>query len=390
MYIYGTLISRLSSKKELAYKRLFLLLIFTFSFIYLSAQEEQVSITGKQLTIGQILKQIENQTNYTFAYSKSKFDTSKIVTISKNKSSLKSILTQVLAGTNYEYVVNNNHIVLIPAKVSQPVGDKKISSMGTAKNDISLIKPSVVKTDSFLSVPVQSLPTEMPVQALKDSIILKIEDGDIEKVGNSFYLVTSNGAKVELTGWGDKMNSGENKSSFSDNKVFEKRTPLIGIKTNLLYDLTSSINLGLEFGLTSRNTLDVSVNYNPWTFSDNSKLKHILIQPEWRYWLCESFNKHFLGIHVQYAHYNVGNINVFNKGILEDRYQGDLYGAGFSYGYQKYLSRRFSLEATIGVGYNYLKYDRYDCVKCGTLKGKESKNYIGVTKLGLSLIYMIK
>lgn len=390
MYIYGTFISWLNFKKELAYKRLFLFLILSFSFIYLGAQEEQISITGKQLTIGQVLKQIESQTNYTFAYSKSKFDASKVVTMSRTKSSLKSILTQILAGTKYDYVINNNHIVLIPAKVSEPVDDRKSSLIDASKNDISSIKASVVKTDSFLRVPAQSLSTEIPIQALKDSIILKIEDGDIEKVGNSVYLIASNGAKIELTGWGDERNSGRSKSSFSDNKVFEKRTPLIGIKTNLLYDLTSSVNLGLEFGLTSRNTLDVSVNYNPWTFSDNSKLKHILIQPEWRYWLCESFNKHFIGIHAQYAHYNVGNINIFNKNILEDRYQGDLYGAGFSYGYQKYLSRRFSLEATIGVGYNYLKYDRYDCVKCGALKGKESKNYVGVTKLGLSLIYMIK
>ena len=51
------------------------------------------------------------------------------------------------------------------------------------------------------------------------------------------------------------------------------------VKTNLLYDATSTLNLGVEFGLARRWTLDVSGNYNPWTFSENRKMKHWLVQP---------------------------------------------------------------------------------------------------------------
>ena len=43
------------------------------------------------------------------------------------------------------------------------------------------------------------------------------------------------------------------------------------LKTNLLYDATSTINLGFEFGLSPKGTVDVSGNYNPWTFSKNKK-----------------------------------------------------------------------------------------------------------------------
>lgn len=56
--------------------------------------------------------------------------------------------------------------------------------------------------------------------------------------------------------------------------------PKIAVKTNLLYDATSTFNLGFEFGLGKKWTLDVSGNYNPWTFSENRKMKHWLIQPE--------------------------------------------------------------------------------------------------------------
>lgn len=43
----------------------------------------------------------------------------------------------------------------------------------------------------------------------------------------------------------------------------------VAVKTNLLYDATSTINLGVEFALTPKWTLDVAGNYNPWTFSNN-------------------------------------------------------------------------------------------------------------------------
>lgn len=84
----------------------------------------------------------------------------------------------------------------------------------------------------------------------------------------------------------------------------------IGIKSNLLYNATTTFNLGTEFRIASRWTLDFSANYNPWTFSDNKKIKHIAIQPEFRYWICEPFNKHFIGIHGHYAYYNAGNIKL--------------------------------------------------------------------------------
>ena len=77
--------------------------------------------------------------------------------------------------------------------------------------------------------------------------------------------------------------------------------PKIAIKTNALYWATSTPNLGLEIGLAKKLTLDISGNYNPWKFSDNKQLKHWLVQPELRYWLCERFNGSFFGLHGHYA-----------------------------------------------------------------------------------------
>ena len=38
---------------------------------------------------------------------------------------------------------------------------------------------------------------------------------------------------------------------------------VVGIKSNLLYDATTSLNLGVEIALDSKLTLDISGNYNP-------------------------------------------------------------------------------------------------------------------------------
>lgn len=167
------------------------------------------------------------------------------------------------------------------------------------------------------------------------------------------------------------------------------------VKTNLLYDATTTINLGVEVGLADKWTLDVLGNYNPWEFSNDRQLKHFLIQPEARYWLCEKFNGHFFGAHVHYGRYNAGNIKlpfgIGEEGIQKYRYKGWLAGAGVSYGYHWILGKRWSLEATLGIGYAYLGYDKYKiCPTCRQKLGDEVKHYFGPTRAALSVIYIIK
>ena len=81
------------------------------------------------------------------------------------------------------------------------------------------------------------------------------------------------------------------------------------VKTNLFYGATTTINLGAEARLAPKWTLDVSANWNPWSFSDNKKWKQLSFQPEARYWFCEAFNGHFVGAHLLGGIYNMGNWN---------------------------------------------------------------------------------
>lgn len=174
-----------------------------------------------------------------------------------------------------------------------------------------------------------------------------------------------------------------------EKKVY--KDPSFAIKTNALYWATTTPNLGIEFRLSDKFTLDISGGYNPWTFSDNKKFKHWLAQPELRYWYCRPFGGSFWGLHLHGAQFNVGgwDLPVF-KTLKDHRYEGWLIGAGISYGYQWILSNRWSLEASIGVGYAYIDYDKYKCEECGEKIKSDTRNYWGPTKASLSLIYIIK
>lgn len=167
----------------------------------------------------------------------------------------------------------------------------------------------------------------------------------------------------------------------------------VSIKNNLLYDATLTPNLGVEFSLGSKSTLDFLVGLNPFDFSGGWKAKHLLLQPEYRYWLCDVFNGHFFGIHSHFSQFNVGGFDLplgRLSTFADGRYQGYLYGGGISYGYQWILSPRWNLEASIGGGFARVHYDEYPCAECGTKLSDGVYDYWGVTRGGISLIYFIK
>lgn len=165
----------------------------------------------------------------------------------------------------------------------------------------------------------------------------------------------------------------------------------VAVKTNLLYDVTTTLNLGVEARLAPRWTLDVSANYNPFAFADDKKMKHWLVQPEARYWLCEAFNGHFLALHALGGQFNVAGMDLgIFPSFKEHRYQGYMYGAGLGYGYQFVLGNRWNLGLELGVGWIHADYDRYLCPRCGEWQGHGKKDYVGLTKAAVSLIYVIK
>ena len=178
----------------------------------------------------------------------------------------------------------------------------------------------------------------------------------------------------------------------------------IAVKTNSLYWLTATPNVGFEFAMAPRWTFEVAGGYNPWTLNkeDNVKAKHFLVTPEVRYWFCEAFMGHFIGINGNYTQFNVSGILIpdafykhseghyFIDDLQHARSQGWAVGAGLTYGYAWPISRRWNMEFTLGLGWWYTEYDRFESRTCGLFQESVSRHAFGPTDLGLSFIYLIK
>lgn len=170
----------------------------------------------------------------------------------------------------------------------------------------------------------------------------------------------------------------------------------VGIKTNLVADGLLSPNLGVEVGLAPKWTLDLTGEFNGWTLSHNRRWKHWLVMPEARYWLCDRFSGHFFGVEAHGGQYNIGGFdgkwNLFGtdaRKLKDTRYQGWFVGGGVTYGYAWILGKHWNLEAEIGIGYSYTRYDRFRCAGCGKkIETDKPHHYVGPTKAAINLVYL--
>lgn len=167
-------------------------------------------------------------------------------------------------------------------------------------------------------------------------------------------------------------------------------------KTNLLSDSFTNVNIGVEFGVAPKWTFDLSGELNGWTLSHGRRWRHWAAQPEARYWFCDRFSGHFIGIHAHGGQYNVGGIDGrldflgtdFRK-LKDTRYQGWFAGAGLAYGYAWILGRNWNLEAELGLGYSYTRYDKFRCAGCGKkVEENQPHHYVGPTKAAINLVYL--
>ena len=168
---------------------------------------------------------------------------------------------------------------------------------------------------------------------------------------------------------------------------------VVGIKTNIPYWGTATPNLGVEFRLAKHWTLEAEVGLNPFTnkHDDGSwgkSLKHFRLHPEVRYWFCESFYGHFLGLHVPYLIYNVSDIKLL--GTEDERHQGWGTGVGISYGYMFPVGRAVSLEAGLGMGFLHTVYEEYLPIDGHYVYQQTSRtNWVGPVRVKFAVVWRL-
>lgn len=170
----------------------------------------------------------------------------------------------------------------------------------------------------------------------------------------------------------------------------------MSVKTNLLGDGFLNPNMAVEMGVAPKWTVEVSGQFNLWKLSHDRQWRHWAVQSEARYWFCDRFSGQFVGAHLLGGQYNIGGINLpfsflgtdFGK-LKDTRFQGWYAGAAISYGYAWPISERWNIEAVIGLGWTYTRYDQFRCKGCGKKeKTHVPHNYVGPTKIAVNLEYV--
>ena len=156
----------------------------------------------------------------------------------------------------------------------------------------------------------------------------------------------------------------------------------LGVKTNLAAWAGTIMNIAADVQVSRHISVELPVLWCPWYVSDKYAVKTFTIQPEGRYWPGKPGEGHFFGVHAHVGWFSVK----WNK----DRYQDTgrpLLGAGISYGYLLPFSEHWAGEFTIGAGYANMKYDTYYNIDNGARIDTRTKNYWGITRVGISVVY---
>lgn len=154
------------------------------------------------------------------------------------------------------------------------------------------------------------------------------------------------------------------------------------VKTNLAAWAGTIMNLAADVQVSEHFSVELPVLWCPWYVSDKHAVKTFTIQPEARYWLSKPGKGHFFGVHAHVGWFNVK----WNR----DRYQDTdrpLLGAGISYGYLLPFNAHWAGEFTLGAGYANMRYDTYYNIDNGARIDTRTKNYWGITRVGLSVVY---
>lgn len=170
----------------------------------------------------------------------------------------------------------------------------------------------------------------------------------------------------------------------ADNK--ERRSILMALKTNLLYDALLIPNIGVEFYAGKNWSVAGNWMY-AWWKNDNvhNYWRTYGGDIEVRRWLGNKpLTGHHVGIYGQMLTYD---FELGGRGYLGDKWT---YGGGISYGYSKPLSRHFNLDFTIGIGFLRSKYKEY-LPQDGHYVWQSTRlaNWILPTKAEISLVWLI-
>lgn len=173
---------------------------------------------------------------------------------------------------------------------------------------------------------------------------------------------------------------------------------VIGVKTNMLYDLSMTPNIGLELYLAPHISLGANWAYAWWNRDKSSFYWRAYGgDAELRYWfkpwyarensLRDAFSGHHLGLYGLMCTYDY---EFGGNGQQAPKWS---YGGGISYGYSLPVTKCLNIDFTIGLGYLQGKYYRYEpsstVIDDYYWLSTHTRKYWGPTKAEVSLVWKL-
>ena len=180
--------------------------------------------------------------------------------------------------------------------------------------------------------------------------------------------------------------------------VVEIRKPLFAIKTNLLYDAASALNVEIEVPIGQRWSVAGEWIF-PWWKSGKRdvSIQMLMGNLEVKYWLGDRSKKDLLtGWSVgAYGGAGLFDMQGFNKkGIQSDLF----FATGLSAGFAHRIGKVLRMEYSVGVGYMQTDYKQYELVRNtehGDIKvwdypwEERRHRWIGPTKAKIALVWLL-
>jgi Secretin and TonB N terminus short domain./Protein of unknown function (DUF3575). len=399
-----------------------------------AAQSEVITLPSSKLTAKEVFENIQRQTHYHVAVNLDQTN-GLSAEIGRSPVTVQTVLDRLLDGSGMGYRVDGNFIIITASEQNdtsvEVVMTRNLNGTVTDETGRLLegVRVEVVDVPGKQAVTfvngrftVEGIPVGRRIVKLTSADGTQVRyrevtvptgsDADVSLVLNE-QLLANHAAQqgpvlspqaAKSTAYFVPNRTDHTIRAFSDEPKSEysfvpgvdihtRYLPKAALKVNLLYLATTSLNIGAEFALARQWTFDLTTGINTWDLNgDKGGIRHWLVQPEIRYWFCNRFERHFVGLHGIGGQYQIQNIDLapFGNDLTGKRYDGYAIGAGISYGYHLPMGKRWAWEFTVGAGYIYLDYDKYNCGECDNKIGKRTKDYFGPTKAGVSLIYMIR
>ena len=93
-------------------------LIFLFAFVFQlmavesDAQNVTVKLPNTQLTVGELIRAIEKQTNYLVVFSDTEIDTEQVVRLKNSQAKVSEYLVEAFENNEIKYEFENDYIIL--------------------------------------------------------------------------------------------------------------------------------------------------------------------------------------------------------------------------------------------------------------------------------------